>query len=125
MIDVAAQRKEAFERVCNIGFDLLRRHSRIEGRDHHHRHIDLGKKIDRHVDNPDYADQHHAQTEHDDEEGVLERKLRHYCAAPIFSPAAQAELTTLPHSSVPLLAGELSLATCVNHKVDRREPGTS
>ena len=87
VVDIRAQGKESLKGVGDVGFDLLRRHAVVESRHHHHRHIDLGKQIDRHAGNVDHADQHDHQAQHDDEEGICERKLRHYCSPPSFSSA--------------------------------------
>ena len=44
MIYAAPQREKSFVAVRDVGFDLLRRHAGIEGRDHDHRNVDFGKR---------------------------------------------------------------------------------
>src|SRR6202050_3724038 len=85
MIDSASQRKEALVAICDIRFDLLRRHARVKGRDHDNRDINLRKQIDGHTRNGgDTHDDDH-ETKHQDEERMLDGKRGHYsltsCAA--------------------------------------------
>ena len=50
VVDVGGQGEEALEGIGDVGFDLLRRHAVVERGHHHHRHVDLGKQIDRHAE---------------------------------------------------------------------------
>src|SRR6185437_4741805 len=83
MLDAAAQREESLERIGNVGFDLLRRHSVVEGRDHDDRDIDLGKKVDRHARQRHSSNDRNHQAEHDDEEGIAKGKTGHYWLSPL------------------------------------------
>ena len=82
VIDIRPESEKTLKRICDIRLDLLRRHAAVEGRNHHHRNIDLGKKIDRHAEHIEDADQHDHQAQHDDEIGIFEGKLGHYCSPP-------------------------------------------
>src|SRR5579859_1074070 len=82
MIDPAAQGKEAFESARDVGFYLLWRHSRVEGCNYHNGNIDIGEQIYRHARHGCYANNQNDQARHDDEEWILDRKTRHYCAPP-------------------------------------------
>src|SRR5580704_5242457 len=101
MIDVRAQGKESLKGVGDVRFDLLWRHAIVKSGHHHHRHIDLWKKVDWHTGDVDHANQQHDQAHHDDEEGVAERKLRHYCSP----PSSSCKSIVLPASRVTSRAG--------------------
>ena len=77
MIDAAAQSEESFEASGDIGLNLLRRHSRIKGRDYHNGNVDVGEQINRHAPDSHDADDpdHHAK--HDDEEWIFDSESRH------------------------------------------------
>src|ERR1019366_9424738 len=77
MVDVAAEGKKALERVGNVGLDLLRRHPRIEGRNHHYRNLDLREQIHRHPNHGGHTDHGDHQTKHDHEEWVVQSESRH------------------------------------------------
>ncbi len=87
VIDVGGQGEEALEGVGDVGFNLLRRHAAIESGHHHHRHVDLGEKIDGHPDRLDDAHQPTIRQSMMMKYGILECKLRHYCAPPPLSSA--------------------------------------
>jgi len=77
VVDVRGQREETLERVGDVGFDLLGRHAVVKRSHHNHRHIDLGKQVDRHTHDIHYADKRYHQAQHQDEVGESEGKLRH------------------------------------------------
>jgi hypothetical protein len=83
VVDVAAQGKETLERVGNVGLDLLRRHSRVKGRNHDYRNLDLREQIHRHPSHCRHADHGDYQTKHDHEERVLQSESRHYFRSPV------------------------------------------
>ena len=82
VIHIRSQGEEALEGVGDVRFNLLRRHTVVKRSDHDHWHVDAGEKVDRHAEQVEHADQHHHETKHDDEVGIAQGKLRHYCAPP-------------------------------------------
>jgi len=78
MVDAAAQREEPFVAVCDVRFNLLGRHSRVERGDNNDRNIDLRKQIDRHARNCRDSDHNHKQAHHQNEEGIFDREGGHY-----------------------------------------------
>ncbi len=85
VIDSAAQREETFERIGDVGFNLLRRHSGVERRHHHHGNVDGGKEVDGHAHQRHCADDCHHQTRDNDEERVFNGKSGHQDSASWFS----------------------------------------
>ncbi len=74
MIDVAPEREKAFKRIGDVCFDLLRRHAAVEGRNDHHRNLDLRKEIYRHSRNCRDTDHDNRQTQHQNEKGIFDCK---------------------------------------------------
>src|SRR5664280_775577 len=110
MVDAAAQREEALERIGNVRLNLFRRHSVVERRHHNDRDVDLRKEIDRHTRHGGHANHGNHKADHEDEEGVAECEARHYwpsCASPA-APAAVVVLyfavTSSPGSKLAWLA---------------------
>ncbi len=77
MIEAARLSKEAFERIRDIDFDILRWHAAIEGRHHHFGEIDGWKQIDRHAYVRINANHRQRQTYDNYEIGAADGKTRH------------------------------------------------
>ena len=77
VVHSAGQREEPFERIRNAGFDLLRRHSRIKCRNHHHRNIDRREQIYRHAYQRHRPYNRHNQATDDNEKWIANRKSGH------------------------------------------------
>ena len=78
MIDTTSQGEEALVAVCDIGFNLFRRHPRIKGCNDDYRNVDFGKEINRHPCDSGCADYKDHKAEHQNKKGVFDRKGRHY-----------------------------------------------
>ena len=78
MVDSTAKSEEALITVRDVRFNLLRRHPRIERRNDDNRDIDFWKEIDGHTHDGRDADDHHKETHHQDEEGILDSEGGHY-----------------------------------------------
>src|ERR1700734_408897 len=98
MIDVAAQGEEAFEGVCDVSFDLLRRHSAVERRDHDHGNFDLRKQVYRHASYGCRSHHDNHQAQHQDEERIFDSETGH-CY--LLFPAAKRSRSSLSASWFP------------------------
>ena len=49
VVDAAGERELALEVIGDVGFDLLRRHAGVEGRDGDDRQVDGREHVDRHI----------------------------------------------------------------------------
>jgi hypothetical protein len=67
VVDITAQSEKAFEGIGDIGFDLLRRHTRVKGGDHHDRDLHRRKQIHGHLHGGGDTHNRDNQTQHDDE----------------------------------------------------------
>jgi hypothetical protein len=72
MVDSTSQGEESFVTIRDVGFNLLRRHTRIKGRNDDDRDIHLRKEVYGHTGHGRDADYHHEETHHEDEEGILD-----------------------------------------------------
>ena len=70
VIDPAPQRKKSFEWIRDAGLDLLRRHSRIEGRYDDYWNVDRREQVHRHSHQGHRAHNRHHQTKNNNEEGI-------------------------------------------------------
>ena len=77
MLDVTAEREEALKAGRDVGFDLERRHPRIERRDHRDRDVEIGKYIDRHPEECDDPKNDRQNCPHDHDVRIAQRKTRH------------------------------------------------
>ena len=77
VIDSAGESEEPLQRVGDVGFDILWRHSREEGGDHHLWNVNRGEKIHRHALNAQYSEQEQRETDDHDKVGIAYRKSRH------------------------------------------------
>jgi len=74
VIDAGGKREEPFEGIGDVGFDILRRHTRVKRRHHNFGQIDGREKIDGHVRQTGSPDDHEGQAEHDDEVRIPNRE---------------------------------------------------
>src|SRR5271165_3401724 len=129
MIDAAPQRKESFERIGDVSFDLLRRHPRIERCHHDYRDIDRGKQIDGHAYQRHRAHDRYHQAENDDKKRITDGEARHQRVPPdsaafsltglgrTFSPARNSPrlpMTTRSFSATPASISTRSLDSAPN-----------
>ncbi len=82
VVDAAAQREEALEGIGDVGFHFFWGHTGIKRGHDHHRNVDRGKQIYGHACHGHHPDHGHDQADHDDEEGILDGKARHYSRPP-------------------------------------------
>src|SRR5215469_4896024 len=74
VIDAAGQGEETLQGIGNGGFNVLRRHSRVERGHHHFRQIDCGEQIHRHARQAGDANHHQHETDHDNEIWITDGK---------------------------------------------------
>ncbi len=102
VFDAAAQRQEPLQAIGDAVLHLLRRHSRIKGRDHHYRYVDPRKHVDSHPGDADSAQNGDDQAGNQDEVRRLDSEFRHLRALSIrvrqfrFHPVAGAQAGSLP-----------------------------
>src|ERR1051326_6265770 len=85
MVNPAGQREPTFERIGDVGLNLLRWHSGIKGCDDDHRNVDGWKQIDRHAHQRHCANDRHHQADHDNEKWIPNRESTHQLSLPLLA----------------------------------------
>src|SRR3974390_143171 len=78
VVDIAAQSKESFEGIGDVGLNLLRRHAAVERGHHHDWNVDGRKQINRHAGDRCHANHNDGEAQHENEERILDRETRHW-----------------------------------------------
>ena len=82
VVHVGGEGEEALEGIGDIRFDLLGRHAVVEGGDDDHGHVDVGEEVDGHAEQVHDAHDRDDEAQHENEIGILQRKLGHFTAGP-------------------------------------------